>query len=78
MNSLNILGFKVHTSIEKLDFTQRQLVVNTINPHCYCETKKDAFYHEALLLSDILIPDGIGIVWAVRLLPCQKTNPIFG
>jgi UDP-N-acetyl-D-mannosaminuronic acid transferase (WecB/TagA/CpsF family) len=54
------------------------LLPNSINSHCYCETKKDECYKEALQRSDILIPDGIGIVWAVRILTGQKIKHIAG
>ena len=40
------------------------LIVNTINPHSYITAKKDAEFKVALKDSDILIPDGIGIVLA--------------
>ena len=75
---LNILDFEIDTSINQLDVNSKSLLVNTINPHSYCVTKKDALFKEALQNSDILIPDGIGIVWAIRFLTGQRIQRITG
>jgi N-acetylglucosaminyldiphosphoundecaprenol N-acetyl-beta-D-mannosaminyltransferase len=48
--------------------SKEKLIINTINPHSYCIAKKDTYFRDALQNSDILIPDGIGIVYATRLL----------
>ena len=50
----------------------QKLLINTLNAHCYNITQTDAFYREALLNSDVLIPDGISVVWAYICLPRQK------
>lgn len=44
----------------------KKCVINTINPHSYCIAEEDPEFKEALTTSDILIPDGVGIVWASR------------
>lgn len=41
-------------------------VVNTINPHSYVTAKADVAFKKALLSSDVLLPDGEGIVWAIK------------
>ena len=43
-----------------------RLLINTINAHSYNVSREDAEFKEALLASDVLIPDGAGIVWALR------------
>lgn len=53
-------------------------VINTLNPHSYCVAKKDPLFQEALNSSDVLMPDGIGIVWALQLLKRKKINKIAG
>ncbi len=53
-------------------------MITTINAHCYNMTHKDIYYQKALLNSDILIPDGISIVWAIRWLTGQKIKKIAG
>ncbi len=44
------------------------LLINTINAHSYNMARKDAAFAEALLASDVLLPDGISIVWAKKFL----------
>ena len=46
----------------------RKSLINTINPHSYILSKNDKIFQESLLNSDILLPDGIGIVYALKLL----------
>jgi N-acetylglucosaminyldiphosphoundecaprenol N-acetyl-beta-D-mannosaminyltransferase len=45
---------------------QTKKVINTINPHSYITAKNDAYFKEALQKSDLLIPDGSGIVLAAK------------
>ncbi len=75
---LKILDFEIDTSINHLGFNSKSLLVNTINPHSYCVSKKDPLFKEALINSDVLIPDGIGIVIAARLLANKKIQRIAG
>ena len=73
-----LLNFNVFTkTLEDLDLTSVR-IINTINPHSYCITKKDKAFDSALNASDILLPDGIGIVWAERLLNGNKIKKIAG
>jgi N-acetylglucosaminyldiphosphoundecaprenol N-acetyl-beta-D-mannosaminyltransferase len=78
MHFLPLLGFTINPQISDLMLENKTIVVNTINPHCYCETKNDPLYREALQQSDILIPDGIGIVWAAKFLAGKKIERIAG
>lgn len=65
------------TELSKIDYDNNK-VINTINPHSYCVAKSDVNFKEALIQSDILLPDGIGIVWAIRLLKGTKIKKIAG
>jgi len=65
-NSLNQINFNNHR------------IINTINPHSYLITQSDKTFFEALKNSDVLLPDGIGIVWAKRLLNKNKIKKIAG
>ncbi len=58
--------------------TGKKCIINTINPHSYCEAKKDKVFAEALLNSDVLLPDGSGIVLATKILTGEKINKIAG
>jgi N-acetylglucosaminyldiphosphoundecaprenol N-acetyl-beta-D-mannosaminyltransferase len=57
---------------------KRKCIINTINPHSYCEAKKDKVFTEALLSSDVLLPDGSGIVLATKILTGNKISKIAG
>lgn len=56
----------------------QKLLITTLNAHCYNVSRKDAVYREALLESDVLIPDGISIVWAARWLKNERIKKIAG
>ncbi len=57
---------------------QTKLLITTINAHCFNMTQTDIYYREVLLKSNILIPDGISIVWAIRWLTGKKIKKIAG
>jgi len=75
---VNILGYDISISIENIEFNKKSLLINTINPHSYMVAKNDFQFRESLMNSDILIPDGIGIVLAARILNKMKINRIAG
>lgn len=77
-NKIDLLNFSINTSIEKLNLNDNRILISTINPHSYCVTKKDPIFRDALRNSDILIPDGIGIVIAARFLAKAKIQRISG
>ena len=56
----------------------KKVIINTINQYSYCIAEKDAEFKRALLGSDILLPDGIGMVLATRLLRHCKIKKIAG
>lgn len=73
-----LLNYNITThSLDEIDFKSNR-IINTINPHSYCISKKDKKFNEALLCSDILLPDGIGIVLAERFLNGNKIKKIAG
>lgn len=55
-----------------------KLLINTINAHCYNLFRTDELYQNALLNSDVLIPDGVSVVWSIRWLTGQKLQKISG
>ena len=61
-----LLGYKIlKKPLKTINFSEVK-VINTINPHSYCVANKDLDFKQALENSDILLPDGIGIVWAEK------------
>ena len=73
-----ILGYKIfeHT-LKSIDFDKNK-IINTINPHSYCLSRYDKLFNEALQSSDILLPDGTGIVLASKIVNNKKINKIAG
>lgn len=73
-----ILGYQVFTG--DIDFFSDGFhgIINTINPHSYIVSRSDEEFSKVLLQSDILLPDGIGIVLAARVLAGAKIKRITG
>ena len=73
-----LLNFNVfQKSLTDIDLKSVR-IINTINPHSYCISKKDKYFETALKSSDVLLPDGIGIVWAEKVLNKNKIHKIAG
>lgn len=73
-----ILGFNIYNNdLINIDFDNLR-IINTINPHSYVVSLKDADFKKALQNSDVLLPDGIGIVWAASFLNNNKIAKIAG
>lgn len=53
-------------------------LITTINAHSFNISHKDEYFKEALIHSDVLIPDGISIVLALRWLTGKKISKIAG
>ena len=53
-------------------------IVGTLNAHSFNVSLKDAPFREALLASDALVADGIGVVWAARLKGASGLRKISG
>ena len=47
---------------------EEKILINTINQYSYCIAESDTEFKKALQQSDILLPDGVAIVAAVKLL----------
>ena len=56
----------------------RKFIINTINAHSFNVAQKDALFAEALISSDVLLPDGAGIVKAVQWLKNERIERITG
>ena len=73
-----LLGFDVFKfGLKSIDFDKNK-IINTINPHSYCLSRYDKLFNEALQSSDILLPDGTGIVLASKIVNNKKINKIAG
>ncbi len=57
------------TSLHDLEtLKEGKTLINTINAYSYVVANSDADFQEALAHSDLLLPDGMSIVWAARFL----------
>ena len=64
-------------NLNELPFSSK-IVINTINQYSYCIAQEDPEFKSALTSSDILLPDGEGVVLAERLLTGKKIKKISG
>lgn len=76
----NIMGYKVYSdNLYEIQIdSDRKKIINTINPHSYITAKKDKAFKDALLASDILLPDGCGIVLAAKQIQKESIQKIAG
>lgn len=72
---LNFSVFKENLS--QINLSQKTLI-NTINQYSFCIAQEDAAFKKALQGSDVLLPDGMAIVAAARLLTNTKITKIAG
>ena len=78
MKTFNFLNYKIFNDKLNNIVLSKKTVINTINPHSYCMLKNDKLFHKSLIESDVLLPDGIGIVLASRLLYGKSISKIAG
>ena len=69
MDTVFLNDYKIFSDdINVIVISNEQIVINTINSHSYIVAKHDDVFKKALLESDILLPDGEGIVLMARVL----------
>jgi N-acetylglucosaminyldiphosphoundecaprenol N-acetyl-beta-D-mannosaminyltransferase len=77
IHEVNILGYNVSAIFPYFPF-EELTVISAINPHSYCIAKKNKLFQHALMESNILIPDGIGIVIAGMILNGVRISRVTG
>ena len=78
MKISNILGYDVFSDDLEAINLNTNCIINTINPHSYVTAKKDALFKEALIHSNVLLPDGTGMTYASRILNHNRLQRITG
>lgn len=80
IKTVNVMGYHVLAEdIEKIKIDDdAKRIINTINPHSYVVAKKDMWFQQALLTSDMLLPDGSGKVLAAKQIKKEKIKKIAG
>lgn len=79
-NTCTCLGYNIFSdNLDSLPIhTNKKSVINTINQYSYCIAEEDSSFKEALAHSDILLPDGVGIVAAAKFLKGTAIKKISG
>ncbi len=68
-----LLDFEIYD--KKLnELPNKTLVINTINAHSYNVARSNVDFYNVLMQSDVLLPDGISVVWAAKILNAVKTR----
>ena len=80
MRSIKIKDYDIFASdIKDINIGgEETLIINTINAHSYIIANKDQTFKQALKSSDILLPDGEGIVLMAKKLKGEKIIKIAG
>ncbi|MGJ8735326.1 WecB/TagA/CpsF family glycosyltransferase [Zobellia laminariae] len=77
-SKVDCLGYSIFDgTLNQLPKLEKTLI-GTINQYSYCIAEEDPDFKEALMQSDVLIPDGIGIVLASKFLYGKKIKKIAG
>jgi N-acetylglucosaminyldiphosphoundecaprenol N-acetyl-beta-D-mannosaminyltransferase len=76
--TISILGYDIFTGGKEFFADGVTGVVDTINPHSYILARKDAMFRTALKSADWLLPDGVGIKYAARVLEKRVIEKIAG
>jgi len=78
ISTKNFLEYSLFT--KKLgDFpSQSKILINTINQYSYCIAQEDSEFKRALQASDVLLPDGIGVVIGAKFLTGENIKKIAG
>ena len=82
-SSSNFFDFCISTEhadalIKRALAAQGHQVVNTLNAHSFNVAIEDQHFHDSLVSSDVLVADGIGIVWAAKLFGNEEIFKVSG
>jgi N-acetylglucosaminyldiphosphoundecaprenol N-acetyl-beta-D-mannosaminyltransferase len=76
--SVKVFDYEIFISpVEDIDLHKKTLI-STINQYSYVMAEQDSDFKNALKQSDILLPDGIAIVLAAKILTDNKIKKIAG
>jgi N-acetylglucosaminyldiphosphoundecaprenol N-acetyl-beta-D-mannosaminyltransferase len=78
LSSIQLMGYSIYKGNLNEEGFATKTLINTINQYSLCIAEQDAAFKKALQGSDILLPDGMAVVAAVRLLLGKKIKKIAG
>lgn len=77
-NTIDCLGYPLYNqTLDQLPKGE-QTLIGTINQYSFCIAEKDAQFKRALIESDVLLPDGVGMVIAAKIFNNVKVKKIAG
>ena len=80
-STVKMMGYDIFSdNLKKIKLLniKDKFIINTINPHSFVISQKDKLFRDALKNSDVLLPDGSGIVLASKFLKKKKIKKIAG
>lgn len=77
-HTVNLEGFDISLDYSIQELPESLTVINTINAYSWLLTDSNPLFKQALLLSDVLLPDGVSIVLAAKLLEDVKVKKVAG
>ena len=79
MSKIDFLGYSLAVNPFPIILNkERKIIINTINQNAFCVAERDVHFKEALQASDILLPDGIGVVKACTYITGERLKKIAG
>lgn len=76
--SVSLMDYSIYSGdLSELSF-QKKILISTLNQYSFCIANEDLEFKEALIKSDLLLPDGMAIVAAIQLLKGKKIKKIAG
>lgn len=79
MDQKDLIEFFDYKITKSLHIDQiNRCTINTLNPHSFIVSKSDLSFKIALQNCDILIPDGVGVVWGIKILTGISINRVSG
>lgn len=78
LSTVQLSGYSILSSdVSQLKYDSK-CIINTVNQYSYIIAENDKEFKNALLNSDVLLPDGIGVTAAVKLINNQSIKKIAG
>jgi N-acetylglucosaminyldiphosphoundecaprenol N-acetyl-beta-D-mannosaminyltransferase len=78
METFTLRNYRISKQFAFDSIPSTKTIVNTINPHSWVTADEDEEFRSALLESDVLLPDGVGIVLTARLLWRERFSKMAG
>jgi len=80
-DEVNVMGYNiVSDGMKQIDISliESPIVINTLNPHSYVTATNNYLFETALRASNVLLPDGAGVVFAGKFLSNKKLKKFTG